>query len=1072
MLRRCMGCMEEYDDEFDICPTCGYIYGTDSNESFHLSPSSIICDRYIVGKVIGYGGFGVTYIGWDALLNQKVAIKEYFPNEFATRVHGEEKLTIYSGDKKEQFMSGMEKFISESKCLSKLQDIDGIVKIYDCFEQNNTAYIIMEYLEGETLKSLLERKKENNEDDGRIDIDTAINYIKPILEALERVHDEGIIHRDIAPDNIFITNDGQIKIIDFGASRYATTKHSKSLSVVLKQGYSPEEQYRSKGDQGPWTDVYSVAATFYKMITGVTPEDAMERSANDKLKEPSKLGVKLGKNTENSIMNALNVKIEGRTKSAREFLNDLEAEEVKRIKVKNRKMDIGRWPLWLKISSSAACVAIVTFVALMATGVISFSTKKLEANYLPEGYTRVPNVINMDRENAETRCDNNGIVFQIYDKTYSNDIEKDKILSQSLYGGSIAENGTTLLVVSSAGAQKVQVPDLVGYMESDATDMLDATDLVYTRSYVDSSIKPSAVVSQSIPAGELVEAGSNIDLEISVGLSYDTSVDTIVPDLTQHSFEEGMEIVRESALYIFKVGSEYSDTVPAGTIMSQTPEAGSTVKQGDVVEVIISLGKEQVVVPDVEFKYIDDANETLEALGFVVNIEYVEDDTVAKDHVVSQSLEMETLADKGSTITLYLSKGNDRAVIDEGNISIDSFVTMDSQQQYEVAQENSGAIDNNSNRAVNDNGSNNKNETQYTPVEKVEMVSVPSVTGKNEQSATGSISNAGLVANVTYKHDESSSDGVVLSQGLASGTSVVKGSTVNIVVCNNAKKTKYKSRSISEEETESSSSVLEGWESNGTTTSWSDYGAWSEEWSTTQVDKSESRDIKTKTQYSYSDYQTTTSKSSSMSGWTMIDVHYGSWSGNKTGTNVTESNTIHIVGQSTKYKYHHYHNRYTDGSTGIDSINTVGATGSDGVTISSNLDYCSIETSEALPTTSFSDVGGQQAYKKPGEYKCGYNGFNNWWYDGAVTTYTYQERSVDYYTFERWTDWSGWSDNSVEQSNTRKVKTQTVYKYRDRSLITTYHFKRKVYGAWSDWSETPIEPSDIVDVETKEEYIY
>ncbi|MBQ9199533.1 MAG: PASTA domain-containing protein [Lachnospiraceae bacterium] len=1105
MLRRCMGCMEEYDEKFDVCPHCGFVYGTDTNETFHLSPSSIVGDRYIIGKVIGYGGFGVTYIGWDALLEQKVAIKEYFPNEFATRVHGEEKLTVYSGDKYEQFTSGLEKFITESKCLSKLQDIEGIVRIFDCFEQNNTAYIIMEYLEGVTLKEVLEAEK-------KIDIDTAIAYIKPILYALDRVHQEGIVHRDIAPDNIFITNDGQVKIIDFGASRYATTKHSRSLSIIIKQGYSPEEQYRSKGDQGPWTDVYSVAATFYKMITGVTPDDAMERSANDKLKEPSKLGVKLDKSTENSIMNALNVKIEGRTQSAREFLDDLEAEEVKRIKVKNRKMDIGKWPLWLKISSSAAALALVVFVSLMATGVIKFNTKELPANYLPEGCTRVPNVINMERENAQERCDKNEIIFQIYDKTYSNDIEKDKILSQSLYGGSITENGTTLLVVASAGAQKVQVPDLVGYMESDAINMLDETDLVYTENYIESSIKPSAVVSQSIEAGLLVEAGSNIDLDISKGLNYDISIDTTVPDLVNHSFDEGTEIVRNSALYIFKSGSEYSDTIPAGTIMSQYPDAGATVKQGDVVEVIISLGKEQIIVPDVEFKHIDDAKEQLEKLGFVVETEYVEDNAVAKDHVVSQSIEADQIVDKGSIITLKVSEGNELAQIDENSISVDTFVTYEMQQDYdnntytteEVVQITEEYTPNNvsyvevsdnlenSNTANNNSSQNNKNEAttesdviipstteiQYEPVEKVETVTMPNLIGLSETEAEESLLNTGLNYNTTYKHNEEKADYTVLSQGTTAGSSIIKGNTVTLVVCNNEKVTEYSTCKLKEETTNSTASSLEGWELYDSSTDWSDYGSWNNEWLTTKPEDSESREIKTKTQYSYSDYQTTTDSSSYMDGWTCTGsskTGYTPWSDYKYSTDTkTESEVVHIVGTSTKYYYYHYHNKYTNGTEGIDSTNEVGKTGSDGVTIASNLYYCSLETTEELPKTDFKDVGGRQAYKKKGTYNCSYNNFNNWWSNGSVTTYTYQTRDYIYtYTFERWTPDTDWSDTEPEKAANRIIKTRTLYQYRDRSLVTTYYYKRKVYdGDWSAWSETPASESDTLAVKTREVYRY
>ena len=258
-MKLCMGCMEKYSDDFDVCPHCGYYEGETAEEAIHMDPNTILQDRYIVGRVIGYGGFGVTYIGWDGKLEKKVAIKEYFPSEFSSRIPGQTALVVFGEEKRKQFYDGLEKFVDEAKRLAKFQNEEGIVKVYDSFTENETAYIIMEYLDGENLKTYLEREK-------NIPEDKAIEMMMPILNSLENIHKQGIIHRDISPDNVFVTKKGDVKLIDFGASRYATTSHSRSLTVVVKQGYSPEEQYRSRGDQGPHTDVYSLAATMYKMI--------------------------------------------------------------------------------------------------------------------------------------------------------------------------------------------------------------------------------------------------------------------------------------------------------------------------------------------------------------------------------------------------------------------------------------------------------------------------------------------------------------------------------------------------------------------------------------------------------------------------------------------------------------------------------------------------------------------------------------------------------------------------------------------------------------------------------------
>ena len=366
MNRLCMGCMQEYDDKFEVCPHCGYAFNTPAKQSYHIPPGSVLEQRYIVGKVLGFGGFGVTYLGWDYLMERKVAIKEYLPSEFATRMPTQQKVTVYSGEKEEQFKEGLAKTLDEARRLAKFEAVPGIVQIYDCFEANGTSYIVMEFLEGMSLKEYLAEH-------GKMTVEQAIPVILQIAAAMEAVHKAGILHRDIAPDNIYVLNPDepdalQVKLLDFGAARYATTKHSKSLSVIIKPGYAPEEQYRSRGDQGTWTDVYALAATFYKMITGVTPEDAMERSVKDEVKKPSKLGVKIGKPVETALMNAMNVKIQDRTQTMEEFSQELQAAEVKERKRTKDKNDVGKVPRWVFLVSGGAIVAVAVAAALMLTG--------------------------------------------------------------------------------------------------------------------------------------------------------------------------------------------------------------------------------------------------------------------------------------------------------------------------------------------------------------------------------------------------------------------------------------------------------------------------------------------------------------------------------------------------------------------------------------------------------------------------------------------------------------------------------------------------------------------------------
>ena len=270
-MQRCHGCMKEYGKEFDVCPHCGYIAGTLPQNKSHLRGGTELCGRYMVGKVLGYGGFGITYIAWDQKLKRTVAIKEFFPNSLSTRSEGESSVSCYDAKALRFFNDGIKKMLDEGSRLSKFSGNENIVNVYDCFEENNTAYIVMEYLEGKDLKQYLA------ENGGKLSPEKAVEIILPVLNALEDMHKEKIIHRDIAPDNIFLCGNGKIKLLDFGSARLAVEDSEKSLSVMVKRGYAPKEQYASRSKQGPWTDVYAVCATLYKMITGSLPSESMER---------------------------------------------------------------------------------------------------------------------------------------------------------------------------------------------------------------------------------------------------------------------------------------------------------------------------------------------------------------------------------------------------------------------------------------------------------------------------------------------------------------------------------------------------------------------------------------------------------------------------------------------------------------------------------------------------------------------------------------------------------------------------------------------------------------------------
>ncbi len=321
--RLCMGCMSEIQSKEHPCPHCGWQADDEERLSpHHLLSQTILNGKYLIGRVLGEGGFGITYLGWDLNLDMKVAIKEYYPAGFVTRENTvTTTVTPFSGDRREAYLSGLDKFVGEAKSLAKFYALPGIVSVKDFFKENGTGYIVMEYVEGITLKQYL--KKEG----GKLPVIQVLEWVKPLIKSLTQMHEKGIIHRDISPDNIMITPDGEIKLLDFGAARDISTDGAKSLSVLLKPGYAPEEQYRTRGQQGPWTDVYALCATIYKAITGQTPPECMERVHEDSLVPPTKLGVSINEAKEAALLKGLAVLQKNRYQSMSELYEALIASD-------------------------------------------------------------------------------------------------------------------------------------------------------------------------------------------------------------------------------------------------------------------------------------------------------------------------------------------------------------------------------------------------------------------------------------------------------------------------------------------------------------------------------------------------------------------------------------------------------------------------------------------------------------------------------------------------------------------------------------------------------------------------
>ena len=321
----CINCMKERQEPDGVCEHCGFDEGKYDLPQHHMKPFTILAGKYLIGKAIGEGGFGITYIGMDLELEVRVAIKEYYPQGVAARISGINNCTVCSctDSTRPFFEEGREKFINEARTIAKFRGLPEIVGIIEFFRENQTAYIVMEYLDGQTLKQYLRANG------GKIPTDEILRMMRPLVLSLGKIHSEGLIHRDISPDNIMLMKDKSVKILDFGGARDFASRNGKSMSVLVKHGYAPEEQYRSQGDQGPWTDVYALCATMYRCITGEIPPNALDRLYQDELKPISSFDVTCPKYIEKAITKGLNVRKDGRYQSMDELYEALYKEQKK-----------------------------------------------------------------------------------------------------------------------------------------------------------------------------------------------------------------------------------------------------------------------------------------------------------------------------------------------------------------------------------------------------------------------------------------------------------------------------------------------------------------------------------------------------------------------------------------------------------------------------------------------------------------------------------------------------------------------------------------------------------------------
>ena len=316
--RLCLRCMREgVDPQAGSCSLCGAPVGFKQDPPFALPPGTVLHGQYITGAALGCGGFGITYIAVDLRQEHRVAIKEFMPSGLCTRRPGETAVLLQTGA--EDFRYGKEQFLQEARTIYECRGNADIIEVEKLFEENGTAYYVMEFLEGEDLRKYLNRRG------GKLAFNEALNLLQPVFRALERVHSRGIVHRDVSPDNIFICTNGKVQLLDFGAARAALGERSQSIDVILKRGYAPVEQYSSHGNLGPWTDVYALACTLYHCLTGRVPPESMERMQKDSCFPLAQYSFNVPIEAERVLQRAMAPRAEFRYRTVGEFRAELYA---------------------------------------------------------------------------------------------------------------------------------------------------------------------------------------------------------------------------------------------------------------------------------------------------------------------------------------------------------------------------------------------------------------------------------------------------------------------------------------------------------------------------------------------------------------------------------------------------------------------------------------------------------------------------------------------------------------------------------------------------------------------------
>lgn len=576
-IRLCMGCMNELDEE-GVCHYCSYTDDIPHLQSY-LAPHTVLNNRYIVGKLLSYNGEGASYICYDMVSKSKAILSEYMPNTLCEREMNSNNIVI-NADCLAKYKTYMSEFMDMNRTLTRMRNLKSICTAKDMFSENNTCYVILEYVEGVSLKKFLQANR------GYLRWEQVRKLFMPLFTTLSIIHNAGIIHRGISPENIIVTTQGTLKLTGFSISSIRTS--GTALQPEFYSGFTAPEQYSSLEWQGTWTDVYSIGAVLYRILTGYVPPDAFNRMNNDTLIPANRINPHIPRHVSNVLMHAMKVRSSERIPSINDLVGELfdnvpqptphvkgatQTIPVVKPEKKTERSEQPRRSSSDRQSSKAAEAKKSSAGALTAAAFVLLALMLiLGIMMLYQVFTPQENddsVSNFPVTNAPEDDDESEILVPATQVTTSAAAESTE---ESPYGeGAI-------------------MPNLVGQrLETIERELGDAF-TIRTKTFYSNTDTKGVVYSQSIPAGVDYDPArlNELTLEVCVGPSL-----VPIPEYRGYSKKEYLDKLTEAGI-IYVVSEVYSDETEEGMVIKTEPDSGTqiNIEEGETLFVYVSLGPE------------------------------------------------------------------------------------------------------------------------------------------------------------------------------------------------------------------------------------------------------------------------------------------------------------------------------------------------------------------------------------------------------------------------------------------------------------------------------------------------